>query len=144
MDIGNIRRAALLGLAAAMGILIAVAICSATTVQVTLTGVNGVKVNLTGVNGVGNETVDVDPYYGTINGNPATLVCDDFDHETYIGESWTATVSTLSDLSSVRFQQGTPTETLGHGSIRAIEHYSAGAARLRARITELRHPAHFF
>jgi hypothetical protein len=102
MDIGNIRRAALLGLAAAMGILIAVAICSATTVQVTLTGVNGVA----------KDGVDVDPYYGTINGNPATLVCDDFDHETYIGESWTATVSTLSDLSSVRFQQGTPTETL--------------------------------
>jgi hypothetical protein len=71
-----------------------------------------VTVQLTSVNGKSQGGVDVDPYYGTIDGTPAVLVCDDFAHETTIGEQWTATVSTFADLSSVRFQQGTAAETL--------------------------------
>ncbi len=71
-----------------------------------------VTVKLTGVNGKTQGGVYADPYYGTIDGNPAVLVCDDFQHETSIGETWTATVSTFADLNSVRFQQNTPAETL--------------------------------
>lgn len=71
-----------------------------------------VTVKLTGVNGVSQNGVYVDPYYGTINNSPAILVCDDFNHETSVGESWTATVSTFSNLSSVRFQQNTEALTL--------------------------------
>lgn len=72
-----------------------------------------VQVKLTGVNGATQGGVDVDPYFGTINNGPAVpLICDDFSHGTSIGETWTANVSTLSDLSSVRFQQGTPAATL--------------------------------
>lgn len=71
-----------------------------------------VTVKLTGVNGATQGGVDVDPYSGTINGNSAILVCDDFSHHTSIGQSWTATVSTLSNLSNVRFQQGSSAATL--------------------------------
>jgi hypothetical protein len=76
--------------------------CSASTVAVELTGVNGVS----------TDGIYMDPYYGTINRSSGILVCDDFSHDTNIGESWQATVSTFSDLSSVRFQQGTPAATL--------------------------------
>lgn len=71
-----------------------------------------VTVKLTGVNGATRAGVYVDPYFGTINGTPATLVCDDFSHETDINETWQANVSTFADLSGVRFQQGTPGATL--------------------------------
>lgn len=74
---------------------------------------NTVTVKLTGVNGAVQGGVYVDPYSGTINGSsPLTLVCDDFAHETRIGESWTATVSDFSDLSGARFQQGSAAATL--------------------------------
>lgn len=71
-----------------------------------------VTVKLTGVNGAVQGGVYVDPYSGTINGAPATLVCDDFNHETFLNETWQANVSTFADLSGVRFQQGTPAATL--------------------------------
>lgn len=71
-----------------------------------------ITVKLTGVNGAIQGGVYADPYFGTINNVPGILVCDDFSHETHIGESWTANVSTFADLSSVRFQQGTPAQTL--------------------------------
>jgi hypothetical protein len=72
-----------------------------------------VTVKLTGVNGAIQGGVYADPYYGTINkGSQVILVCDDFNHETEIGESWQATVSTFADLSSVRFKQNTPAQTL--------------------------------
>lgn len=71
-----------------------------------------VNVQLTGVNGVSQDGVYVDPYYGSTNSNPTILVCDDFTHNTTIGESWTATVSTFSNLSAVRFQQNSQAQTL--------------------------------
>ncbi len=67
---------------------------NANTVSVILNSVNGKEVG---------GAVYADPYCGTINGKKATLVCDDFSHDTYIGESWTATVSTFSDLTNARF-----------------------------------------
>ncbi|HEX5482371.1 MAG TPA: PEP-CTERM sorting domain-containing protein [Terriglobia bacterium] len=89
--------------------------CILALVGATATSVfaNTVTVKLTGVNGAAQGGVYVDPYSGTINGSsPLTLVCDDFAHETRIGESWTATVSDFSDLSSARFQQGSAAATL--------------------------------
>jgi hypothetical protein len=71
-----------------------------------------VTVQLTAVNGVSKDGVYVDPYYGTIHGMPATLICDDFNHETSIGETWTATVSTFFDLGGARFQQNSQAQTL--------------------------------
>jgi hypothetical protein len=73
---------------------------------------NTVTVQLTGVNGKSDDGVYVDPYYGTIDGNPAILVCDDFDHETYMDQTWTANVSTLTNLTDAEFQQATPGQTL--------------------------------
>ena len=71
-----------------------------------------ITVKLTGVNGAVQGGAYADPYFGTINNTPAILVCDDFSHETYIGESWTVTASTFANLGSVRFQQSTPAQTL--------------------------------
>lgn len=64
-----------------------------------------VTVELTGVNGAVVGGVYADPYYGTINGQAATLVCDDYSHDTYMNESWTANVSTFPSLTNVRFGQ---------------------------------------
>jgi hypothetical protein len=66
----------------------------ADTVSITLTGVSG------GVQG----NVYTSPYYATI-GNTANvpIVCDDYSHDVYIGESWIASVSTFADLSNTRF-----------------------------------------
>jgi hypothetical protein len=72
-----------------------------------------VHMTLTGVSGEVQGGVYTSPYYATINGTQNVLiVCDDFVHEVYIGESWWATTSTFSDLSQVRFQQGTNAQTL--------------------------------
>jgi len=75
----------------------------ADTVSITLTGVSG------GVQG----NVYTSPYYATI-GNTANvpIVCDDYSHDVYIGESWIASVSTFADLSNVRFWQGSQAATL--------------------------------
>lgn len=61
------------------------ALADSTTVNIELTGVGG-------ANGGGVYTY---PYNFTVNGNPASLICDAFDNEVWIGESWTATVSSL-------------------------------------------------
>jgi len=75
----------------------------ADTVSVTLTGVSG------GVQG----NVYTSPYYATV-GTAANvpIVCDDYAHSVYLGESWTASVSTFADLSNARFWQGTQAATL--------------------------------
>ena len=40
------------------------------------------------------------PYDGSINGGASVhIICDDFADETYISESWTANVTSLSSLS---------------------------------------------
>ena len=75
----------------------------ADTVSVTLTGVSG------GVQG----NVYTSPYYATV-GTTANvpIVCDDYAHSVYIGESWTASISTFANLSNARFWQGNQTATL--------------------------------
>ena len=68
----------------------------ADTVAVTLTGVSG------GVQG----GVYTSPYYATVGTlTNVPIVCDDYSHEVYLGESWTASVSTFADLSQARFWQ---------------------------------------
>ena len=59
-------------------------------------------VNLTLVNG-GPYTMDgvyVGPYNFTQNGQSAQLICDDFKDEVYPGESWTATVTSVSSINN--------------------------------------------
>lgn len=56
-----------------------------------------VNVKLTGVGGASQGGVYVAPYYLSINGGKSIeVICDDFDHEVTIGESWKATIQNLS------------------------------------------------
>lgn len=53
--------------------------------------------------GAGNviDNVYTSPYTGTVNGVAGVpIICDDFADDSYINESWTATVSTVADLAS--------------------------------------------
>jgi len=51
------------------------------------------------------------PYYLTINQtNPIAVICDDFLHTVNIGDQWTATVSTFSNLSATRFGNADATQ----------------------------------
>jgi len=47
--------------------------------------------------------VYVGPYAGTWNGSPVQMVCDDYSHEVFVGETWQAHASTFADLSQTRF-----------------------------------------
>jgi PEP-CTERM motif len=51
------------------------------------------------------------PYYATINGVSTPVICDDFLDESYLAESWTADVSSLTSLSSVKFLNGQSNQT---------------------------------
>jgi len=44
--------------------------------------------------------VYVGPYSGTVNGQSAQIICDDFSHDSYLNESWTANVTDFSNLAS--------------------------------------------
>jgi hypothetical protein len=47
----------------------------------------------------------IGPYVASINSVPDfKVICDDFLADTYVGESWNATTSTLSDVSATKFQ----------------------------------------
>jgi hypothetical protein len=74
---------------------------------------DAVSITLTSVSGGVQGNVYTSPYYATI-GNTANvpIVCDDYSHEVYMGESWIASVSTFADLSNVRFVQGTQAATV--------------------------------
>lgn len=63
-----------------------------------------VTIQLTGVGGANQGGVYVAPYYLSINnGASFGVMCDDYDHEVYIGESWTADINTFADLNDTRF-----------------------------------------
>lgn len=75
----------------------------ADTVSMTLTGVSG------GVQG----NVYTSPYLATVDGNKnVAIICDDFTHDVFINETWTANVSTFADLSGARFWKGTQAATI--------------------------------
>jgi hypothetical protein len=53
--------------------------------------------------GAGSNVLDgvyIGPYIAAINGTSTAVICDDYGDESYIPESWTANVSSLSNLSS--------------------------------------------
>ena len=65
-----------------------------------------VTVILTGVSGGVQGGVHTSPYYATVGSlKNVPIVCDDYAHEVYMGESWTASISTFADLSQARFWQ---------------------------------------
>lgn len=87
---------------AVLGFLLNVALTAhAGTVKVTLTGAGGAEY------GLGSNYADGEylmPYYVSINnGPPIAAICDDYNHTVSIGEQWTATISTFSNLSGTRF-----------------------------------------
>jgi PEP-CTERM motif len=55
----------------------------------------------------GNNAADgvyVGPYTAQINGGPNTpVICDDFTHDSYVGENWVANISTMPSLTYARF-----------------------------------------
>jgi hypothetical protein len=51
------------------------------------------------------------PYYATINGVSTPVICDDFLDESFVPETWTATVSSLPTLGTVKFANGQPHQT---------------------------------
>jgi hypothetical protein len=66
-----------------------------------------VSMTLTGTSGVSNGTDFIYPYYFSINGSstPASLMCVSFNDEIFQGESWDATVSTITTSSSTVAQE---------------------------------------
>jgi hypothetical protein len=44
--------------------------------------------------------VYVGAYSATVNGQASQIICDDWSHDTYLNESWTANVTNFSNLSS--------------------------------------------
>lgn len=60
-----------------------------------------VSLELTGT--VNNHTlagVYVNPYQATVNGAVTTIICNDFDAETYFGETWQATLTNLDSVNN--------------------------------------------
>jgi hypothetical protein len=73
----------------------------------TFAGSTQVTVKLTGVGGGSQGGVYVAPYYLTETGGPTfTVMCDDYTHSVWIGESWTATIQSFASLGSTRFGAG--------------------------------------
>src|ERR1700680_2763448 len=74
---------------------------------------DSVSVTLTGASGGVQGGVFTSPYYATVGTTTnVPIVCDDYAHSVYLGESWTASVSTFANLSNARFWQGTQAATL--------------------------------
>lgn len=100
-----VKRLSFLMLAAiaAVVLLAPSAMADGTEVTVTLTGVSG------GVQG----GVYTSPYFATVGGETNVgIVCDDYNHEVTMGETWTAYEYNFSNLSGVRFQGANPAATL--------------------------------
>lgn len=67
---------------------------AADTASMTLTGV--------GSNGA-QDGIYIGPYVATINGVSTPVICDDFADDSYINESWTANVTTPSNLAGTKW-----------------------------------------
>lgn len=74
---------------------------------------DGTQVILEGVSGGSQGGVYTSPYFASVGGtNGTAIVCDDYNHEVYIGEKWTSYVYNFSNLSGARFQGANPAATL--------------------------------
>ncbi|HLH06461.1 MAG TPA: PEP-CTERM sorting domain-containing protein [Terriglobales bacterium] len=60
-------------------------------------------VTLTGAGPANQGGVYVYPYTLNINGTSYAGICDDYSHEVYIGESWTANIYTMGQYLQARF-----------------------------------------
>ncbi len=81
------------------------------------------------LNDAGNNVMDgvyVGPYNATIGGSAGQVICDDFLHDSNVGESWLANVTTLSNLSGTRWdgQQAGSASLLG-GTYSTLQGYEA-------------------
>lgn len=54
------------------------------------------------------DGVYVGPYTATINGVSIPVICDDYADDSYVPETWSANVSTFSDLSATKWAQSYP------------------------------------
>jgi len=91
------KRLGFIGLAAvaALALMAPSALADGTEVTMTLTGVSGGE----------QGGVYTSPYFATIGSTTNVgIVCDDYNHEVYMGETWTAYEYNFSDLGSARFQ----------------------------------------
>jgi hypothetical protein len=87
--------------------------------------------------GTGNNLggVYIGPYIATINGVPDfKVICDDFLADTYVGESWTASVTTLADLSTTKFKNLTGYEEVAWLSTQLLNPSSSCGATCQADI----------
>ena len=67
---------------------------------------SSVKMTFVGVNGTAAFGIYVGPYYGTMNGTPVDLFCDDFANEVNTGQQWDANltpISSVADFSDTRY-----------------------------------------
>jgi hypothetical protein len=93
-------------------------------VAIQLTGAGGAEYGL-GANYAYGEYLM--PYYLTINGSaPIAVTCDDYLHTVSIGDQWTATVSTFSNLSQTRF--GTVDATQYHKAVWLVSQINASSS----------------
>lgn len=96
--IARSRIAGFLGLVGIAVLAFASASLADGSVSVSLTGVGN------GANGPGQGTtlgnVYVDPYFGTVGGlgSNVPIICDDWSNNTYMNESWTATVTSATNV----------------------------------------------
>jgi hypothetical protein len=61
--------------------------------------------------GAGNNAlggVMIGPYYATANGVPIAVICDDFETDSYVNQTWTANVYDFTDLSKTKFYSNDP------------------------------------
>jgi hypothetical protein len=79
------------------------------------------------LNDAGNNVMDgvyVGPYNATINGvSGQQIICDDFADDTNVGESWTASVTTLSNLAGTKWGSSSPSSSWG--SYSTLQGYEA-------------------
>ena len=88
------------------------------------------QINMTMTN-PGNNVMDgvyVGPYTGTNNGASAQIICDDYVHDTYTNESWTASVETFSNLNGARWANSNAGGSLLGGNYSALQGYYAMAS----------------
>ena len=79
---------------------------------------SAVNMSLAGV-GAGHVMAGVytSPYSGTVNNSPTAIICDAFADETFLNETWQASVSTVADLGATKW-----------GGKSAQQRYDAAAA----------------
>jgi hypothetical protein len=76
-----------------------------------------------GVNGANDGQYYVSPYYATMNGQTATLFCDDILNEVNFGQMWSANVTNLAtavnsnDFSQTRYGSVTGSAVLGNPAL---------------------------